>query len=120
MPSQRESECSRCLMCSMHCPIGVEQDELGHLNAVFPRDYGIEQGACVLGLTSGALLRSEDRIYRAQRGGEEVSLEEAVGHLASRLREVDPKRVAFLVDINRPLEAMAAAGQVCARVLGGS
>ncbi len=120
MPSTSEQTVPRCLLCGMHCPIGAEADALGHVRTVFPRDLGFEAGACVLGLTAARLSGAEDRLFRASVGDERCSARAATEALAGRLRAADPERVAAIVDLNRPLEGIAAAAALRDAALAGA
>jgi len=108
MSSQLEKQLPRCLLCSMLCPIGAEMDEHRRVRSLFPADLGVEQGACVLGLTAARLLRANERIYGATCEGEPFSLAGALEKLAGRLAQFEHDQVAFLVDANRPLEGLEA------------
>ena len=119
MPSPLENTVPRCLLCSMHCPIGVEADSMGRVETVYPRDMSSEQGACVLGLTAGRLLVSKDRFYKGSFDGRIVEADEAVGELARRLSGFQPAEVAFLLDVNRPLNGIAAFASMRSQVLSG-
>ena len=110
MPSQPEKQPPRCVLCSMCCPMGVEADPMGNMSTVFPLDLGYEQGACVRGLTAGRLLRGENRIYEAASDGETISVDEALDVLADQLKGYDGSEVGLLLDVNRPIELLSAAG----------
>ena len=92
----------------MLCPIGAETDEHRRVRSLFPADLGVEQGACVLGVTAARLLRANERIYGAACDGEPCSLDGALDKLAGRLAQFEHDQVAFLVDANRPLEGLEA------------
>ncbi len=120
MSSQPERQLPRCALCSMCCPLGAEIDELGHVNSTFPVDLGVEQGSCVLGLTAARLLRAGNRIYNADCDGHRMGVEEAVGEVAGRLSVFQDAQVAFVLDVNRPLEGIAAAAALRSRALPAS
>jgi len=40
MPSRSDDGVPRCLLCSMDCPIGAQDDGLGHVSTVFPAELG--------------------------------------------------------------------------------
>ena len=120
MPSLSEKQLSRCLLCAMHCPIGAELDRLGRVRTIFPADLGAAQGACVLGLTAGRLLTAENRIFHAQVGERRTDADDALQALAGRLAAAAADRVAILVDVNRPLEGIAAAVALRDQALSGA
>jgi hypothetical protein len=107
MPSAPDKPLPRCLLCGMHCPVGVQHDRLGHLRTVFPSDLGADHGACVLGVTAGRLIAADERVFRARVDGQSVGLGRALDALAERLGSADPARTALVVDLNRPLEGLA-------------
>jgi hypothetical protein len=110
----------RCLLCGMHCLVGVARDRFEHLRAVFPADMRIDQGACVLGLTAGRLISADERVFASRMDGEEVPLRAALEALATRLKACDPARIALIVDVNRPVEGIASAHALAGQVLPGS
>jgi len=120
MPSPPETQLPHCLLCSMCCPVGAESDRLGHVSSVFPADLGIEQGACVLGLAAGSLLRAENRIYGATCEGEPKRLAEALEDLAGRLLSFNESEVGLLLGISRPLENLALAAALRGAALPAS
>jgi hypothetical protein len=92
----------------MHCPIGGRADRFGYVRSVFPGDLGFEQGACVRGVTAARLTSAENRVFSARLGGEPAGTGAALDLLIGRAQEAGPGAIAAMVDINRPLEGIAA------------
>jgi len=84
-------------------------DEQGRVREVFPRDLGLDRGACALGVTAGKLLRSENRAHRATVKGIDVSVAAGVAHLRGELEHHNASHTVFVLDVARPLEGVAAA-----------
>lgn len=117
MPSRSDKGTPRCLLCSMHCPIGADIDALGHLSTVFPADLGAEQGACVRALTAARLVDVPERIFAARRGDEATSADLVIQSTVTAASGFDPAQMALIIDLNRPLEGVLAAAGLCR--LGG-
>ncbi len=107
MPSRSETV-PRCLLCSMHCPIGAGRDELGHIGTVYPPDLGADQGACVRALTAARLLDLRERAFDPRMNGEVAPVADVLGGTAEALAEAEGHRIGILVDVNRPLEGVLA------------
>lgn len=120
MPSPSDIALPRCLLCGMNCPVGAEPGPTGRARTVFPADLGVAQGACVLGVTAGRLLSSEDRVFQARVRGETADCARGLDAVAVRLAAVEPGEVAVLFDLNRPLEGIAAAAALRDEALAGA
>lgn len=100
-------------MCAMDCPIGVQHDGLGHISTAFPSDLGVNQGACVRGLTAARLLDAAERIFGARKGDERKSAGLVLQDLLQAGARADRSSVTVLVDLGRPLEGVLAAAALC-------
>jgi len=120
MPSVSEQTLPRCVLCGVNCPIGAELDAFGRVHTVYPADLGVTHGACVLGLSAAAMFSAANRIVRARTDGQDCAPEAALDDLAGRLSSVAPEQVAICVDINRPLEGIAAAAALRDQALPGA
>jgi len=109
MSSEVAPPLSTCGLCSVNCRIGAQVDERGQVRTVFPRDLGLDRGACVLGVTAGKLLRSANRIHKASIRGADVSVTEAATRVWHALEHHSAARTVFVLDVARPLEGIAAA-----------
>jgi len=98
-----------CSLCSVNCAVSAQIDSQGRVQTVFPRDMGLDQGACTLGVTAGKLLRSEHRAHKARLRGADVSVPAGITHVRQRIADLSPSRVAFVLDVGRPLEGIATA-----------
>jgi len=104
----------------MDCPIGAQVDPRGRASTLFPADLGVEQGACVLGMTAGRLIASQERVFQATVSGETAECDRGVDALVARLCQAKPSEVAALIDVNRPLEGIAAAAALRDQALPGA
>lgn len=98
----------------MHCPVGAEDDGLGHIGTVFPADLGVDQGACVRALTAARLVGVRERAFTTRDEGGPAPLDDALREVAGLLASGEGA-AAVLVDINRPLEGVLAMASLCAR-----
>jgi len=113
MPSPSDKAAPRCLLCSMHCPIGASVDAMGHLRTVFGPDLGRDQGACVRALTAARLVDVPERIFAARSGGQATSADAALRSLLSAAGDRGADGLAVMVDVNRPLEGVLALAALC-------
>jgi len=133
MPSVSEQTLPRCVLCGVHCPIGARLDAFGRAHTVYPADLGVTHGACVLALTAVRMFSAANRVFSPQAGPSlrpspngggrrvgEAAVEAALDDLARRLSSVPPDQVALCVDINRPLEGIAAAAALRDQALPGA
>ena len=93
--------------------MGADADGMGHVGTVFPRDLGVDQGACVRGLTAAWLLNAPERIFAGRKGQEARPLDRLLQDLVMAGSQFSPHQVAVLVDLSRPLEGVLAAGAFC-------
>jgi hypothetical protein len=116
MLSPSDTALPRCPLCSLLCPMGAEENAMGHVRSVYPADLGLDrQGACVRGVTAARLMDCGQRALRARRYGRAAAVDEAVAEAVAVLRDKEPTRTAIVVDVNRPLEGVAAVAEVCRR-----
>ncbi len=113
MPSPSDKAVPRCLLCSMHCPIGASVDALGHLHTVFGPELGRDQGACVRALTAARLVDVPERIFAARSGGQATSADAALRSLVSVAGDRGADGLAVMLDVNRPLEGVLAVAALC-------
>jgi hypothetical protein len=97
----------------MNCPIGAQDDGLGHVDTVYPADLGAGKGACVRGLTAARLLHAAERIFTGRKGHETKPVDEVLQDVILSGMRVSPSMVAVLADLTRPLEGALAAAALC-------
>lgn len=113
MPSPSDNGTPRCLLCSMACSIGAQDDGFGHVSTLYPNDLGVAGGACVRALTAARLLRARERIFTGRKGSEAALADEVMRALATGGSRFDAAQMAVLVDVNRPLEGVLAVAALC-------
>ncbi|MCK4284388.1 MAG: hypothetical protein KAX44_08735 [Candidatus Brocadiae bacterium] len=112
MPSPSDKGIPRCLLCSMHCPVGARLDALGHVSTVYPADLGLDQGACVRALTAARLVDAPERILNARKADEPATVDVVIRDIVASSGR-DTSQAAVIVDLNRPLEGVLALAALC-------
>ncbi|KPK61957.1 MAG: hypothetical protein AMK73_07210, partial [Planctomycetes bacterium SM23_32] len=113
MPSRSDDGVPRCLLCSMDCPIGAQDDGLGHVSTVFPAELGFDQGACVRGLTAAWVLQAPDRLLVGRMGEEEGAADAVLRDVVRAASRYGGSQTAVLVDVSRPIEGVLATAALC-------
>jgi len=107
-----------CLFCNLACPVGVEEfaPRCWRPSLNGRGESRRRGGVCARGLMLADLISQPARLYRAQGPAGDVTLDEAVGMLADRLRGAGARDgIELWLDGNVALEDLAAARVFCAR-----